>query len=140
MNTYINATPEAGTNFYQNFRNKGKIVMLNLLKFRQKADYSNFEQFRPDKEITGEEAYQLYIEATLPELEKIGSRVIYYGKSKNFLIGPKSEQWDAVLMVEYISVAKFIEFAGSNDYLKTAYHRTAALKDSRLLPSNQVKI
>ena len=132
MDKYIDVSPESGKKFYQNFHDKGKIVMLNLLKFRQKADYTNLEELDPNKQISGEEAYQLYMEKTLPELKKAGSRVIYYGKSKDFLIGPDLEKWDAVLLVEHESVLKFMEFAQNEDYLKNAGHRTAALEDSRL--------
>lgn len=136
---YINASPETGKAFYQNFHGKGKIVMLNLLKFRAIADYSNHEGIKPSGEITGEEAYQLYMDCTLPELEKAGSRIIYYGKSNSFLIGPESEKWDAVLFVEHESVLKFMEFAKNEDYLKNAGHRTAALEDSRLLPTKEIE-
>ncbi len=140
MEKHLNANPESGKKFYQNFHDKGKIVMLNLLKFRKKADYTNLEQLKPNKEISGEEAYQLYLEKTLPELKKAGSRIIYYGKSKNFLIGPEAEQWDAILLVEHESVVKFMEFAQNKDYLKNAGHRTAGLEDSRLLPSTEINL
>jgi len=134
MQKYLEATPESGQKFYQEFHNKGKIVMMNLLKFRSEADYTNLESLTPDNKISGEEAYQLYMDYTLPHLKIAGSKIIFYGKSKNFLIGPESEKWDAVLLVEHQSATKFIEFAQNQDYLKTAGHRTAALEDSRLLP------
>ena len=139
MNKHIDASPEAGKEFYQKFHDKGKIVMLNLLKFRTTADYTNLEELKPAKDISGEEAYQMYMDSTLPELEKAGSRIIYFGKSNDFLIGPNSEKWDAVLLVEHKSVLKFMEFAQNPDYLKKAGHRTAALEDSRLLPTNEIK-
>ena len=138
MNQYLEASPEAGKAFYMNFHDKGKIVMLNLLKFRTKADYTNLEHLKPETEITGEAAYQLYMKHTAPELEKAGSRLLYYGKCNAFLIGPESEKWDALLMVEHESVAKFMAFAQNENYLKTAGHRTAALEDSRLLPSHEI--
>ena len=108
--------------------------MLNLLKFRAKANYSDLEPVKPSKEISGEEAYQLYMDYTLPELKKAGGRVLFYGRSEFFLIGPESESWDAVLLVEHLSASKFIEFAQSEDYQKNAGHRTAGLEDARLLP------
>lgn len=138
MNKYIDANPEAGKVFYQNFHDKGKVVMLNLLKFRAMADYTDFEELRPDKPISGEEAYQLYMESTRTEFEKAGSRIIYFGKSHNFLIGPDTEKWDAVLLVEHKSVLKFMEFAQHPSYLKNVGHRKAALEDSRLLPTNEI--
>lgn len=138
MVKYLDASQESGKRFYQEFHGKGKIVILNLLKFREKADYTNYEQLQPEEELGGEEAYQLYMDSTLPELQKAGSKILYYGKCKGFLIGPESEKWDAVLMVEHQSVLKFMEFAKNKDYLKSAGHRTAALEDSRLLPSNEI--
>lgn len=139
MSKYIDANPEAGKDFYKNFHDKGKLVMLNLLKFRGTADYRNLEELKPAKEISGEDAYQLYMDGILPELEKAGSRIIYFGNSRNFLIGPDWEKWDAVLLVEHESVLKFMEFAQNPDYLKIAGHRKAALEDSRLLPTNEIE-
>lgn len=137
MSNYIDVHPESGKKLYQDFHDKGKIVMLNLLKFRPIADYTNLELIKPEKEISGEEANQLYMDSTLPELKKAGSRIIYYGKGNNFLIGPETEKWDAVLLVEHQSVSTFMEFAQNKDYLKTAGHRTAALEDSRLYPTTE---
>ncbi|WP_246255857.1 hypothetical protein [Cyclobacterium plantarum] len=49
------------------------------------------------------------------------------------------EKWDAILLVEHKSVSKFMGFANSEDYLKNAGHRSAALEDSRLLPSTKIE-
>ncbi|MGY5352299.1 DUF1330 domain-containing protein [Wenyingzhuangia sp. IMCC45533] len=139
MTKYLSATPESGQNFYHNFHDKGKVVMLNLLKFRERAEYSNLEQTKPDEVNSGEEAYNYYLQKTLPELKKAGSKIIYYGKSNSFLIGPESEKWDAILVAEHKSVKDFMELAQSENYLKNAGHRTAGLEDSRLLPSTEFK-
>ena len=138
MDKYIDASQEAGKTFYQNFHDKGNLVMLNLLKFRVNADYTSLNELKPPRKISGEEAYQLYLEKTLPLLKKAGSEIIYYGKSGSFLIGPSTEKWDAVLLVKHESVMKFMEFAQTPAYLKIAGHRRAALEDSRLLPSHEI--
>ncbi|MCE7054335.1 DUF1330 domain-containing protein [Algoriphagus sp. AGSA1] len=134
MKQYIEATPDSGKEFYRNFHQKGRIVMLNLLRYRQIADYSISEELRPKKQLSGKQAYRRYLDHTLPLLEAAGSRIIFYGSSRSFLIGPDDEKWDDVLLVEHESVAKFMEFANSKEYLNYAGHRTAALEDSRLLP------
>lgn len=139
MKKYLEANQETGKQFYMDFHGKGKVVMLNLLKFKDTADYSNLASIEPETTITGKEAYAMYMERTLPHLEKAGSKVLFYGDSHHFLIGPASEGWDAVLLVEHVSVESFIAFAQNTEYLKTAGHRTAALEDSRLLPSSEVK-
>lgn len=139
MVNYLDTNEESGKEFYRRFYNKGRIVLLNLLKFKEIADYSSLRIIKPAVEITGEVAYRLYLESTILELEKVGSRILYYGKSGSFLIGPQHPKWDAILLVEHASVTKFKEFSQSSDYLKSAGHRTAALEDSRLLPSTELK-
>ena len=135
MENHINATQASGKQFYLEFHDKGKIVMLNLLKFKSIADYQGYEDLAANGKISGEDAYQLYMNHTLPELKKAGGRIIYYGKSNRFLIGPSTENWDAILLVEHESVAKFMQFAQNKIYLKGIGHRIAALADARLLPS-----
>ena len=137
MKNYLEASPESGKDFYLKFHQKGKIVMLNLLKYRATADYSNLGHLKPKTEITGKEAYQLYMKLTQPELHKAGSKILFFGDSGHFLIGPDQESWDAVLLVEHESAERFIAFSQSEVYLKTAGHRTAALEDSRLLPIHE---
>lgn len=138
MSTYIDTTPELGKAFYQRFIGKGKVVMLNLLKFNETADYTLNEHLRPQEPISGEQAYALYMEQAMPELTKAGSRILYYGTCHSFLIGPDTEKWDAVLLVEHASVPAFMQFAQNPAYLNHVGHRTAALQDSRLLPSSEL--
>ena len=131
--TYLHPTQEAGKAFFSK-KSEGSVVMLNLLKFNEFADYSKSPELAPDNKISGKAAYQLYIQHTLPFLKAAGSEVIYQGKSDSFLIGPEDEKWDVVLLVKHKSAAKFMEFATNEGYLAGAGHRTAALADSRLLP------
>lgn len=134
--SYLDAAPEAGKAFFQAHQ-EGPVVMLNLLRFREKADYTGQTQLKPLREISGREAYRLYMDHTLPFLTKAGGEVLFYGKSSAFLIGPTDEQWDAVLLVRHASAAKFIAFAQDEGYQAIVGHRTAALSDSRLLPIRQ---
>jgi hypothetical protein len=113
---------------------RGGIVMLNLLRFREYADYSGSPELAPAERISGAAAYQLYMEHTVPHLERSGGEVVFVGKGGPFLIGPPSERWDAVLLVRQQSVDAFLAFASNAEYLAGVGHRTAALEDSRLLP------
>ncbi|WP_406612999.1 DUF1330 domain-containing protein [Neolewinella maritima] len=106
-----------------------------MIRFKSKADYTGIENLKPPREVTGLSAYQTYLERTLSCLDKFGSRILYYGRGHQFLIGPSDEKWDAILLVEHGSVAKFMELAKDPEYIRHAGHRTAALEDSRLLPT-----
>ncbi|MDF1695551.1 MAG: DUF1330 domain-containing protein [Saprospiraceae bacterium] len=130
---YIKVTEEAGKRFFSR-PHTSPVVMLNLLKFRQVADYSSLPLLKPEKEISGKSAYRKYSNAVLPMLVKIGSEVIFSGSAKEFLIGPNEEEWDYVLLVKHQSVSEFLKFATNEQYLAIEGHRTAALDDSRLLP------
>ncbi len=130
---YIQVSNEAGAKLFS--RNlTGEIVMLNMLRFRETADYSASPELAPEQSIAGEEAYRRYSIHTLPLLQAAGGSVVYSGTGGDFLIGPSNEFWDLVLLVRHKSLHAFRTFATDKTYLAGAGHRTAALQDSRLLP------
>jgi len=70
--------------------------MLNLLRFREFADYSETPELAPIEPISGEKAYQLYIKHTFATIWKNRRRNSVYGSGAHFLIGPGNEKWDSV--------------------------------------------
>ena len=133
LKPYLNVTQEAGIALIRRGI-KGSVVMLNLLRFRETADYSATPELAPENPISGEEAYRLYMKHTMPHLIKSGGELVFYGKGGPFLIGPTNERWDAAMLVRQSSVAEFMAFASNPEYMEGMAHRTAALEDSRLLP------
>ena len=130
---FIEASQEGGAALFA--RNiSGEIVMLNLLRFRDIADYSANPELMPSEPISGAEAYQKYIDHTLPFLKESGGDLIFLGKGGKYLIGPQEEQWDIVMLVRQKSLFDFMAFASNQEYLAGLGHRTAAVEDSRLLP------
>jgi len=130
---FLEVTQEAGVALFR--RNiTGEVVMLNLLRFRDVADYSANPELMPSQPISGAEAYQKYIDHTLPFLEESGGDLVFLGKGDNFLIGPQEERWDLVMLVRQKSLSDFMAFSSNQGYLAGIGHRTAALEDSRLLP------
>ncbi len=118
---------------------KGPIVMLNLLRFREIADYSATPELASEPAISGAAAFQKYIEHTLPYLRQSGGELVFLGSGGQFLIGPESESWDMVMLVRQHSVDSFLAFASHEPYLAGIGHRSAALEDSRLLPLSQIE-
>lgn len=130
---YLEPTQEAGRAFVMRGL-QGSVVMLNLLRFRQVADYSAHPHLAPREAITGAEAFDRYIRHTLPFLHESGGDLLFLGKGGNFLIGPSEDRWDLVMLVQQSSVESFLAFAGNPAYLAGMGHRMAAIEDSRLLP------
>jgi hypothetical protein len=85
--TFLEPTQESGRGFFSQGIS-GRVVMLNLLRFRVTADHSASPELAPLVPITGEEAYRLYMEHTLPYLERSGGKLIFFGRGGKFLIGP----------------------------------------------------
>lgn len=134
---YLEPTQEAGRALVMR-QLQGTIVMLNLLRFRQTADYSATPELAPATPISGADAFQLYIDHTLPYLRETGGDLMFLGAGGAFLIGPEAERWDMVMLVRQQSVESFLAFASHKAYLAGIGHRTAAIIDSRLLPLTEV--
>lgn len=133
MQAFLEPTQESGRAFFMR-EIIGSVVMLNLLRFRATADYSASPELAPMAPITGEAAYRLYMNHTLPHLNASGGKLLFLGHGGSFLIGPAEERWDAAMLVQQQSAAAFMAFASNREYLLGMGHRTAALEDSRLLP------
>ena len=135
---FIDSTQEAGAILFS--RNiPGEIVMLNLLLFREIADYSANPELSPNGKISGREAYQKYIDHTTPMLRESGGEILFLGEGGKYFIGPQEEQWDVVMLIRQKSLADFVAFASNEEYMAGIGHRTAALLDSRLLPIVEMK-
>jgi hypothetical protein len=112
----------------------GEIVMLNLLRFREVADYTATPALAPQASISGRAAYDRYIAHTLPFLEAEGGALDFLGAGGPWFVGPAEERWDLAMLVRQASLDAFLAFAANEAYLAGIGHRTAALTDSRMLP------
>ncbi|MDX6217604.1 MAG: hypothetical protein QOG99_3188 [Frankiales bacterium] len=112
----------------------GPFLMLNLLRLRTWADYTESPQSAPAKPISGRAAYDLYVEHTLPFLTASGGSVSLLADGGHCFVGPSDERWDMALVIRQASIESFFAFAGEPRYLAGLCHRTAAVEDSRMLP------
>lgn len=137
-NHFLEPTQESGADLYR--RNiSGEVVMLNLLRLREIADYSESPELAPDEQISGREAFQKYIDHTMPFLKESGGELILLGDGGKYFIGPREEQWDIAMLVRQSSIESFFAFAANSEYLVGVGHRSAAILDSRLLPIVECK-
>jgi uncharacterized protein (DUF1330 family) len=111
------------------------IVMVNLLKFRQKSLYPQGSSF---DDCTGRQAYKRYMDIAVEKLSEVGAKPLWMSKALVGVIAPAEEQWDQVLLVKYPSVDAFLTMIGMPDYLAATVHREAALEDSRLIATIEI--
>jgi uncharacterized protein (DUF1330 family) len=107
----------------------GAIAMVNLLKFREKAVYSDG---RAD-DVSGREAYMRYVVEMRSIVEAAGGRILFSGEVKGLIIGEVEELWDAVGIAEYPSRAAFHRIATSAEVQAIGVHREAGLAGQLLI-------
>lgn len=101
----------------------GRIVMVNLLKFRERALYPDGR----DAHLSGREAYQRYAVEVGKLVRACGGRVLYVGDVTFLQIGPVEELWDEVALAEYPSREAFLAMSSSPEWCAIAVHREAGL-------------
>lgn len=101
----------------------GPFVMVNLLKFKDWADYEDGS----DADLSGAEAYARYGEAVSKLVEGLGGRIRYHGAVTGLLLGEVEEMWDAVALAEYPSLQAFQAMALSPEMQAIEHHRKAGL-------------
>ena len=100
------------------------IFMVNLLKFKEKAQY-------PDKRetnLTGEEAYAIYSEEVAIHLAKVGGKPIFGGDVQRLMLGEVEDLWDKVAIASYPSRKAMLQMISDPDYIESAQHRVAGLE------------
>lgn len=106
------------------------VCMVNLLKFKAKATYSE-DAPEAGKQLTGQEAYGLYGIGVFKVLEKIGAKPLFSAPVQRFMIG--DGDWDMAAMVWYPSRTVFLEMPQRQDYQAIHYHRDAGLSHQVLI-------
>ena len=100
------------------------ISMLNLLKFKDKAEYEDGRT----TDLTGREAYQIYALAVSKLVENTGGKVLFGAEVSRLMLGEVEELWDTVAIAQYPSRRKMLEMMMSPEYAEISVHRTAGLK------------
>lgn len=99
----------------------GPIWMVNLMKYRDTADYADGRQ----TSISGREADDIY--APLDVLADIGAEVVFAADVDQQLLGD-APQWDRVAIVKYPTRRSFIEMQSRPDFQDKHVHKEAGME------------
>jgi uncharacterized protein (DUF1330 family) len=118
---------------------KKPIQMVNLLRYRERADYGAQTQFPP---CSGREAYfQRYVAAFSKVAGADKTKIVWVGNVQATLVAPDAEIWDDIAIVEYESVEAMRSILDSAQYKgEAAPHRLAALQDWRFIATTQAEL
>ena len=112
------------------------IFMINLLKFKEKASYSD----KRETNLTGAEAYAIYGREVVEHLQKVGGKGIYGGRVTRLMLGEVEDLWDSVAIAMYPSRKAMLEMISNPDYIKSAQHRIAGLEGQLNIETNSEDI
>jgi len=101
----------------------GPFVMVNLLKFKAKAEYPD----GADAHLSGRAAYMRYGAEVAKLIAGLGGRIQYSGSVTGILLGEVEELWDMVALAEYPSLEAFRRMATSPEMHAIEHHRRAGL-------------
>ena len=122
FNNRVHPTAEQAKAFFSTPED-GPFVMVNLLKFKPKADYADGS----DADISGFDAYRRYGRKVSHLMLKVGGKPGYSGPVTGLRLGEVEELWDMIALAEYPSLAAMKEMVESPDYREIAKHRDAGL-------------
>lgn len=108
----------------------GAVHMVNLLKFRDKADYPDGR----DADMSGMEAYMRYGGPMTALVEKAGGKLTFSALASPLLVGQVDEEWDMIAIMTYPSPATLVEITETPEFQAIAEHRKAGLKGQLLIP------
>jgi len=126
----VDPTPEQFKNARSKIPGDTPILMLNMLRFRESA---NYQINTKASACSGREAYTRYSELSFPQIEAAGGKIDWKSKALASLIAPVNEHWDEVFIVNWPTFQVFLDVILSKKYQEGTFHRTAALLDSRLI-------
>jgi len=102
---------------------EGPIYMINLLKFKEKAEYEDGRE----TDLTGYEAYQIYSKAAAKLLAEFGGKGFFAGDVTFLALGQVEDLWDEVAIAMYPKRADLLQMSSSKAWQEISIHRTAGL-------------
>ena len=102
---------------------EGPICMVNLLKFKPRAEYEDGRE----TQLTGREAYDLYTQGVKNLLQQVGGYIGFVGDVERLTLGEVEDLWDAVALAVYPSRQAMLEMIQLDAYQEVSVHRTAGL-------------
>ena len=123
----LDPTPEQIKAFLGHPKSDQPVVMVNLLKFKDKATYKDGE------DVSGKTAYGRYASAFGEMARDNGAKTIYGGSANVFMIGEGEGEWDAVAIFRYPNAQTMFDMVSSDAYRKIHKHRKAGLAGQLLI-------
>ena len=111
----------------------GPVYMVNLMKYREKADYTD----GTDLNISGREADDLY--APVGPLAAIGASMVFLAEVDTQLLGD-APMWDRIAVVRYPTGRSFIDMQSRTDFKEKHVHKEAGMAETIVIGCTPIEV
>ncbi len=102
---------------------QGPIAMVNLLKFKEHAEYEDGR----GSTLTGRQAYEIYGRGVSQLITEYGGTITFAGDVTFLALGQVDDLWDEIAIAQYPSRVELWKMSTSPEWQALAVHRTAGL-------------
>ena len=111
----------------------GPVYMVNLMKYREKADYTDGTELN----ISGREADDLY--APIGPLAAIGASMVFLAEVDTQLLGD-APMWDRIAVVRYPTGRSFIDMQSRTDFKEKHVHKEAGMAETIVMGCTPIDV
>ncbi len=111
----------------------GPVYMVNLMKYREKADYTDGTELN----ISGREADDLY--APVGPLAAIGASMVFLAEVDTQLLGD-APMWDRIAVVRYPTGRSFIDMQSRTDFKEKHVHKEAGMAETIVMGCTPIDV
>lgn len=101
----------------------GPIYMVNLLKFKERAEYEDGRE----TDLTGRQAYEIYGRGVFQLLKDYDASAVFVADVTFLSLGQVEDLWDEVAIVQYPDRAALLAMSTSPEWQALSVHRAAGL-------------
>lgn len=111
----------------------GPVWMVNLMKYRDKADYTDGREAN----VSGQQADDLY--SPLDSLAAVGAAPVFFGDVDQQLLGD-APIWDRVGVVKYPTRRSFIEMQSLPSFQQSHHHKEAGMQSTIVMGTQPMAV
>ncbi len=115
---------------------EGPISMVNLLKFKEHAEYEDGRE----TDLSGREAYEIYGRGVSKLITEYGGTIEFAGDVTFLALGQVEDLWDEIAIASYPSRADLWKMSTSPEWQEIAVHRAAGLAGQLNIETVPVKL
>ncbi len=109
------------------------VVMLNLNRYRERAEYPADTSDAIDTNVSGREAYLRYGVVAFGAIHHVGGEILWATDAAETVIGCDHDDYDEVVAVWYPSRSAFLRLVEFPGYMEAHVHREAAIEQATLI-------